>query len=164
MQVNITKPKIEHAEAIRRICSTGWRQTVEGLCSEEYQEQNIEYWYNIEKIQDDIENGTYTHVAIIDSKVVGTIGGAMTGPETGQIFVFYMDPTYRYKGIGKKLLNIFTEDQKQQGATEQVVSVQKDNQYGIPFYEARGFRPIAEKVSETSTGEQLASIRYYREI
>lgn len=33
----ITKPIPEHTEAISKICSDGWRQTVQGIYDEEYQ-------------------------------------------------------------------------------------------------------------------------------
>ncbi|WP_054707296.1 N-acetyltransferase [Bacillus sp. JCM 19041] len=37
------------------------------------------------------------------------------------------------------IIKAITKQQKVLGATEQWVSVQKDNEKGIPFYEAKGF-------------------------
>lgn len=73
-------------------------------------------------------------------EVVGTIGGVLTDGRLSEIYVFYVDAAYRYQGIGKKLLDTFTLEHVKQGATKQVVSVEKGNTLGIPFYEARGFR------------------------
>ncbi|MFZ3579477.1 GNAT family N-acetyltransferase [Virgibacillus sp. DJP39] len=45
-----------------------------------------------------------------------------------EIYVLYVDETYRYKGIGRKLLEALTLQQMNKGATEQWVSVQEGNQ------------------------------------
>jgi len=140
VDILITKATTEHAREISRICSIGWRQTVQGFYSEEYQVKNVEYWYNHKRVVEDIVKGIYTHVAMVDKKVAGTIGGTITEPGVSEIFVFYVDGVYRYKGIGTKLLKAFTEEHLKLGATEQYVSVQEGNQLGIPFYKSRGFQ------------------------
>ncbi|QHJ69901.1 GNAT family N-acetyltransferase [Planococcus halotolerans] len=164
MDVSIIKPTKNHIEAISAICSAGWKQTVEGKLSEEYQEQNIAFWYNHERIRSDMEAGYYTHVALIDSNVTGVIGGGMTNSGVSEVFMLFVDETYRYKGTGRLLLEALTELQKEQGATEQWVSVQEDNQHGIPFYEARGFQLQGKKTERTDTGEEQVSLRYSRQI
>ncbi|WP_090239423.1 GNAT family N-acetyltransferase [Lentibacillus halodurans] len=164
MNVTIAKPQTKHAKAIAAICSSGWKQTVEGKLSEEYQIQNIVYWYNHERVVHDIHNGAYTFTALIDSKVAGVIGGGMIGPNAGEIFVLYVDETYRYKGIGRHLLEVLTQKQMISGAAEQWVSVQKGNQLGIPFYEARGFKCHGRRVTTTETGEKKVALRYSRQV
>ncbi|GAA0459593.1 GNAT family N-acetyltransferase [Alkalibacillus silvisoli] len=144
MDISITKAEPEHTEEISSICSIGWRQTVQGIYSEEYQIKNVEYWYNLKKVKEDIVKGVYTHVAMVDQTVVGTIGGVMTEPSASEIYVFYIDENYRFKGIGKKLLDAFTKDHIRKGATDQYVSVQDGNSLGIPFYKLRGFQQKAE--------------------
>lgn len=85
----------------------------------------MEYWYNLKKIKEDIENGTYTHVAIVNDEVVGTIGGILSGNGISEIYVFYIDQNHRYKGIGTKLLEAFTLEHTKNGATKQAVSVEE---------------------------------------
>ena len=136
----ITKPIPEHTEAICEICSVGWRQTVQGIYDEEYQAKNVAYWYNHEKVLNDIQDGTYTHVALIGGKVVGTIGGVVNKDESSEIYVFYVDEKHRYQGIGAKLLEAFTDEHKKHGANVQYASVQEGNELGIPFYLSKGFR------------------------
>lgn len=162
MNLSIIKPTIESAAAIANICSSGWKQTVEGKLSEDYQHANIAYWYNQKRITSNIENGFYTHVALLDSKVVEVIGGGITNSATGEVFVLYVDENYRYKGIGRKLLQALTQEQKDKGTTEQWISVQEDNQRGIPLYEARGFLYKEKRTILTDTSEQQLSIRYAR--
>ena len=132
--------------------------------SAEYQEENIAFWYNLHRIKKDIQAGFYSHIALIDSKVAGVIGGGMTGPGAAEIFVFYVEEDYRYQGIGRQLLNALTQMQLEKGALEQWVSVQEGNQKGIPFYEARGFLYKGKQEETTSTGEIQASLRYSREL
>lgn len=164
MEMSIVEPAEHHIKAISTICSKGWKQTVEGKLSAEYQELNVAFWYNHERIREDLEAGFYTHVALVDSDVTGVIGGGMTGPGVAEVFVLYMDETYRYRGIGRLLLDALTELQKEQGAVEQWVSVQEDNQRGIPFYEARGFACQGKKSEMTVAGEEQVSLRYSRKI
>ncbi|MUK89286.1 GNAT family N-acetyltransferase [Ornithinibacillus sp. L9] len=140
MNTSIVKAAPEHTKEISRICSIGWQQTVQGIYSEEYQLKNVEYWYNHNRVMEDIVKGIYTHVALVDEKVVGTIGGAMIEQGVSEIYVFYVDELFRYKGIGGRLLDAFTKVHIKKGATEQYVSVQEGNELGIPFYKSRGFQ------------------------
>ncbi|SNZ11689.1 Ribosomal protein S18 acetylase RimI [Terribacillus aidingensis] len=162
--MNLRKPELSHAETIAAICSKGWRQTVAGKLSEDFQRQNVDYWYNLERVKEEIQSGSYRYVAMQAGRVVGVIGGVVTAQTTGEVFVLYVDESARYKGAGKLLLEALTKDQKQQGASEQWVSVQEGNLLGIPFYEARGFRLRGKKINLTETGETQVSLRYYREI
>lgn len=164
MKVEIKKPDAQHAEKISEICSAGWRQTVAGILSEAHQLQNIAFWYNPERVRQDIGAGVYSYIALVENEVAGVIGGGMTAAGTAEVFVLYMDERFRYKGIGRKLLDALTRDQKAQGAVVQWVSVQEGNQLGIPFYEARGFKFQGKKTEETDTGELQVSLRYSRPI
>ena len=162
--MKIQRPKSKHAEAIAKICSNGWRQTVEGLLSEEYQQKTIEHWYNTERVKKDIKAGDYSYIALIDSEVVGVIGGGKTDNHVGEIFVLYVDEKVRYKGVGTKLLDRLTEDQRGAGVLEQWVSVQEGNYRGIPFYEARGFGLKEKRIRITETCEEQVSLRYWRKV
>lgn len=164
LDISIIKPQAKHTEGIANICARGWRQTVEGLLSEEYQVKNVDFWYNHDRVNSDIESGAYSHVAMLDSKVVGVIGGGMTQPTVGEVFVLYVDEVYRYKGIGRQLLEALTRQQLDSGASEQWVSVQEGNRRGIPFYEARGFVFKEKMVTCTETEEKQVSLRYSRQI
>jgi len=162
--IKIIKPQLIHAEAIQYICSNGWKQTVEGVLSEEYQKQNVEQWYNLDRVQKDIEKGSYSYIAMFKSEIVGVIGGGMTKPDVSEVFVLYMEEKYRYQGIGRLLLEALTKDQIALGAKSQWVSVQEGNKRGIPFYEARGFVFQENMVNVTETGEKQVSLRYVRNL
>ena len=98
------KPETVHSKAIVTICSKGWKQTVEGKLSEEYQRKNVDYWYNKERVENDIKEGFYSYITLLNSEVVGVIGGGKTKSNVGEIYVLYVDENIRYKGIGKNYL------------------------------------------------------------
>jgi ribosomal protein S18 acetylase RimI-like enzyme len=164
LDISIVKPETKHTEGIAEICSAGWRQTVEGKLSEKYQKKNVEFWYNHEKVSKDILHGMYSYIALEDQKVVGVVGAGITEPANGEIFVLYVDETYRYMGIGRLLLEKVTKDQQNQGVVKQWVSVQEGNQLGLPFYEARGFSFQHKRLTYTDTNEKQLSLRYARKI
>ncbi len=164
MTLEIRKTEVGDAERIREICSTGWRQTVEGKLSSTFQQQTVNYWYNAEKVKQDIKKGSYSYVVEIDGIVAGVIGGGMTGAKRAEVYVFYIDSEYRYNGVGKALLHKLTEHQKNKGATEQWVSVQADNELGLPFYKARRFVHQSVKKTKSASGEVQVSLRMKRDI
>lgn len=159
----ILKPIPEYAQDIATICADGWRQTVEGRYSQEYQAATAAYWYNVERVRQDIINGIYTHVCLLDSRVVGTIGGDMIEDGTGSIYVLYVEARHRYVGIGTQLLDALTKQQTLQGAKEQCVSVEEGNTRGIPFYEARGFGCKGRNIKRNDeTGDIITTLAYWR--
>lgn len=164
MTLEIRKTEVRDAERIREICSTGWKQTVQGKLSSTFQQQTVNYWYNAEKVEQDIKKGSYSYVAEIDGKVAGVIGGGMTGKKRGEVYVFYIDKEYRYHGTGKALLHKLTEYHQRKGAEEQWASVQADNDLGLPFYKARGFIQQSVKETKSAAGEVQVSLRMKRDI
>lgn len=160
----IRRPEISDALRIAVICSEGWRQTVDGTMSESFQRSIISFWYTEDKVAGDIRRGSYSYVAEVNGVVAGVIGGGMTALDTSEVFVFYVDREYRYRGIGKELLAKITEGHRKRGAVCQWVSVQEGNEHGLPFYEARGFVYQRDKKTKTETGEVQISRRYRREL
>ena len=162
MILDIRKVEVGDTDRIADVCSNGWRETVAGKLSETAQRKIVRHWYNHEKVKSDIKKGSYTYAAVADNRVIGVIGGGMAGKNTGHIFVFYIDRNYRYQGIGKKLLRKLTEHQIQKGAEVQRVSVQKDNELGLPFYQAHGFKVVEEVEASTGTDEIQISLKMQR--
>lgn len=100
------------------------------------------------------------------NKMIGAIAGGLISETAGEIFVLYLNPDRRNVGIGTQLLEALTFQQKEDyQASEQWVSVQKGNQKGIPFYEARGFVFKHEQRGYGSKeAENYTSLRNYRPI
>lgn len=164
MEISIRKVEEKDTERIADICSNGWRETVAGKLSETAQIKTVRHWYNHDKVKSDIKKGGYTYVALADTRVIGVIGGGMSDNRTGHIYVFYIDRKYRYKGIGKKLLDKITHLHKERGALRQKVSVQKDNDLGLPFYKSHRFVTVEEVKADTGTDEKQISLKMERNL
>ncbi|SFJ69321.1 Ribosomal protein S18 acetylase RimI [Halobacillus dabanensis] len=159
-----------HVEGICKVCAKANRATYADLYTESYLEQIIEQFYNPARVLDEVTNkgrewGGYI-VAVEDGQVVGACGGGMIDQSATELYVMYLDPARRNEGIGTKLLDAFTKQQiDRYGATEQWVSVQKGNDRGIPFYEARGFTFSHEsKGYGSEEAAHYTSLRYVRKI
>lgn len=168
--IEVRKAEPKDVEGIAKVCSDGYWATYEDLSSKVYITRIISTFYNRERIHKEVmetsrEWGGY-FVAVDNDEVVGAIGGGMINDTAGEVFVLYINPDRRNEGIGTKLLDVLTKQQKEEfAASEQWVSVAKGNQKGIPFYEAKGF--IFKKEQDTYgnvEGESYTSLRYCRVI
>jgi len=164
VEIKIRKVRVEDSERVAEICRNGWLDTVDDRLSETYKIKNVGFWYTPEKVEQDIRKGQYSFVAVADNIVAGVIGGGMISSRDNEIFVFYMARNYRYMGIGKRLLHVFTEHFKKKGASVQWASVQEGNSPGMPFYESNGFYFQSVKETDTGTGEVQRSLRMKREL
>lgn len=165
--IEVARATSEHVAGICRVCADGWRATYADMYSPKYIERIIAEYYNEERVLKEVtdtgrEWGGY-FVAVEDGKVVGAGGGGMIGERSGEVFVLYVAPDRRNEGIGTRLLDAITQQQKAFGATEQWVSVSKGNRKGIPFYEARGFVFRHEQPAHGNQyGDGYVAVRYRR--
>jgi ribosomal protein S18 acetylase RimI-like enzyme len=169
-EITIRRASRKDAEAITNVLAKSQWFTYEKLYSEDYITKLIDQYYNVQRIEQEIvsinEKWHGYFIAEMFGKIVGVIGGGMTSATEGEVYVFYLDPLMRGMGIGTRLLDFFTKIQKYTyGANDQSVSVAKGNDYGIPFYEARGFIFQHEELAYgTSFEDQDISLKYKREI
>lgn len=165
--IHILKANEAHVKGISKVCSDGNWATYRDIYTKEYIERVIEEFYNEERILKEVTTsdrhwGGY-FVAIEDDKVLGAGGGGMISETEADLYVLYLDPARRNEGIGTLLLNAITWQQKEEfHASKQWVSVQKGNQKGIPFYEARGFVFDREQDGYGNKEEDYRSLRYSR--
>jgi ribosomal protein S18 acetylase RimI-like enzyme len=168
--VTIRRATRNDATAITDVLVASQWFTYKKLYSEDYITKLIDQYYNVKRIEQEIvsinEEWHGYFIAEKNREIVGAIGGGMTSTTAGEVYVFYLDPLMRGMGIGTRLLDFFTKIQKYTyGANEQWVSVAKGNDYGIPFYEARGFVFQHEELAYgTSKEEQDISLKYRRDI
>ncbi|MFD2924724.1 GNAT family N-acetyltransferase [Halobacillus naozhouensis] len=142
--VHVIKAKPNHVQGISEVCSDATRATYKDIYTQEYIERIIKEFYDPERISEEVKTanrqwGGY-FVAVENGEVLGACGGGMISETAGEVFVLYLNPKRRNEGIGTKLLEAVTNQQKSEfHAFEQWVSVQKSNSKGIPFYVAKGF-------------------------
>lgn len=132
------------AQAICDICSSAWRVTYKDLNPPEYIEQVIADFYSLDRVTKECSTSDqHWHgymVAELDGHVLGAIGGGVSEDNLGHIYVLYVHPDHKGKGLGRALVNFLTSHQQETyGISRQQVTVAQNNQMGIPFYEAMGF-------------------------
>jgi ribosomal protein S18 acetylase RimI-like enzyme len=136
----------EDVARICEICSVAYRETYRDLVPADYIERVIRDFYLPERVAGEISPSPPHwfgyQVVEQDGRVLGAAGGGMTGPATGELFVIYLDPTRRNRGLGTLLLDRVVEQVRAAGATEMWVSVTEGNDKGLPFYRARGFTEV----------------------
>jgi ribosomal protein S18 acetylase RimI-like enzyme len=145
-QATVRQATEEDAAAISRICSEAYRVTYAGLLPDEYIERTIADFYNLPRVTREVRPAPPRwfgyQVVQEEGTVLGAAGGGMTGDHRGELFVVYLDPEQRNRGLGTLLLDRVTEQLRQAGATEMWVGVTPGNQRALPFYEARGFQLV----------------------
>lgn len=129
----------------------------------------IDRYYNLERLAEEIAtiNASWHGYIVAEDagQIIGVIGGGMRNHVEGEVYVLYLHPEKREKGIGTKLLNHLTDIQKDlYNAKVQWVAVAKGNHYGIPFYEARGFIFQYASPSYAALDEHDISLWYQRNI
>lgn len=144
------------ASAIGAVCREGFAASSRGLLSPSTIEQQAAAYYAPDRMRGEILTAGeeprwqgYVVAATGAGEVLGAAGGGVTPDGAGQVFVLYLDPALRGRGVGTALLDFVTAQQRSAGATEQWVSVTDGNQLGIPFYLARGF-VVRDKVPYTT--------------
>ncbi|NYF25235.1 N-acetyltransferase [Sporosarcina sp. JAI121] len=166
----IRRARRNDAIAVTDVLVKSQRFTYEKLYSKDYINKLIDHYYNVERIEQEIvsisEKWHGYFIAECQGKILGAIGGGMKDDTSGEVYVFYLQPELRGKGIGTRLLDFYTKIQKYTyGAKEQWVSVAKGNEYGIPFYEARGFIFQHEEPAYGTSIEELdVSMKYRRNL
>lgn len=129
----------------------------------------IDRYYNLERLAEEIACITPKWhgyiVAEYEKEIIGVIGGGMRDMFDGEVYVLYLHPEKRHLGVGTQLLDYLTKIQKfTYGAIEQWVAVAKGNNYGIPFYEAKGFIFEYASPSYAPIDEDDLSLWYKRKI
>ncbi|MFC5631407.1 MULTISPECIES: GNAT family N-acetyltransferase [Streptococcus] len=141
----IRRAELKDVPQIMDICSRGWQETYKDLVPHSYIDQVIEEYYNEERVTKDVlDNSPYYYgywVAVEDDKVLGCIGGGIDDNNEGHIYVLYVDPNLKRRGIGSHLVDAFTAYQKETYGIEQqwITSAMEGNQIGLSFYEKQGF-------------------------
>jgi GNAT superfamily N-acetyltransferase len=165
--IHIQKANQTHIKGIKKVCSDGYWATYKEIYAKNYIERVIEEFYNEERILKEVTTsdrywGGY-FIAVENGEVLGAGGGGMIGDTEGELFVLYLDPSRRNEGIGTLLLEAITQQQKEEfQAGRQWVSVQKGNEKGIPFYEARGFLYESEQEVYGNEKGEYRALRYAR--
>lgn len=163
-KIEIRKARPGDARALARVLSTSYRDTMRGLETRAEVEQVIERLYTPAALRQEIQkpgwNGYY--VAVHDGEVIGAGGGAFLPPDSSELYVLYIHPRWRHRGVGRRLLHAVTAEMVEQGADEQWVTVHPKNEKGLPFYRQLGFEAAGELEPRAVGGSGMDSRRMLR--
>lgn len=135
--MNIVKAKPEDSNKIARLIKTGWNSAYKGLIADDFlnnmnEEKMSEGW------KDDINKNQNIYVYKVEDEILGVIrfGKAEDNSlvDTGEIYVLYVKPAEKRKGIGSKLLSFAKNELLKQGYKKMIVWCLKGNTQGSNFY------------------------------
>ena len=140
MSIVIRKAELADIAGIRQVAKWSWNATYKELIPEKIQQLFLERAYQDEVLRKRIRNHLFL-VAEDHGRVIGFASGQKRGNQ-GELSSIYLLPEYQRKGIGSELLNRFISLLSPVDSI--IVEVEKGNRIGENFYEARGFRLVAE--------------------
>lgn len=94
-------------------------------------------------------------VAILDKRLVGTIGLQKHSENTGYIRRMAVAKNMRRKGIGEKLLETLIQFAQKSGYKELCAGLVKENTIAIKFYKKHGFKKYKIPKDLKQLGEEI---------
>jgi ribosomal protein S18 acetylase RimI-like enzyme len=128
---------------ICEICSVACWETYRDLLPTAFIERTIRDFYEPDRVGREVEAKPprWLGYQVVEEagRVLGTAGGGITARGVGELYVIYLDPRERNRGLGTLLLDRVVDQLTEAGATEIRLGVIRGNERGLPFYRARGF-------------------------
>ncbi|GIF77988.1 GNAT family N-acetyltransferase [Asanoa siamensis] len=152
---------------ICEICAVAYRETYRDLLPADFVERTIRDFYQPDRVAREVAANPphwYGYQVVEEAgRVLGAAGGGIGEPGVGELYVIYLDPAERNRGLGTLLLDRVVDQLTEGGAREIWVRVIEGNDRGIPFYRARGFE-VVETVPTFSSrpDENIRSLRMRR--
>ena len=156
MKYTIRKMQKEDISSVQHVAKTSWNSTYEGIIPLAIQERFLNSAYNNEMMLRRLKH-SFLFVAEVDEKVVGFANFSPV-KEEGEVELgaIYLYPEYQGMGIGTSLLREGIEGIE--GVKKIYINVEKDNNSGITFYNAKGFEVVSE-FEDDFEGHILKTVR-----
>lgn len=156
MEYIIRDMKANDITQIQHVAKTSWNHTYEGIIPIHIQENFLQSAYSNDMMQKRLEH-SHMFVAEADNRIVGFANFSPI-KDRGEVELgaIYLYPDYQGKGIGSALLQEGLK--KVKGIKEVYINVEKENQIGRHFYEAKGFKVVSE-FDDPFDGHILKTIR-----
>jgi ribosomal protein S18 acetylase RimI-like enzyme len=148
--MNVREADEGDIEGIRGVAHRSWERDYPGILSRETIVETVEEWYGPDRLAFDIgSNDAHVLVASGNDGVIG-FAHAVGESGTGTLLRLYVDPEYRGRGVGTRLLEAACGALADAGCTDVEAMVLEANKPGNAFYRGFGFEPDRE--SETTIG------------
>ena len=146
---NIVKPEINDSLEIAKLIKNAWNSAYRGIISDEYLEN-----MDVEKISKSWNKGIESdkdniYVYRENNQIKGVIRFGKTEDlflkNTGEVFVLYVKPEEKRKGIGTILLEFAKNKFMEAGYDKMIIWCLKGNKQGSNFYKKHGGEKIKER-------------------
>ena len=147
---------VEDVMSVQDVANKSWFATYEGIIPREIQEDFLRVAYSEEMLERRLES-SHVFVAEVADEVVGFVDfSPVDAAGRVELQAIYLYPAMQGEGMGTALLRKGIA--KLDGVKEVVVEVEEENLIGRQFYEAKGFKMVAE-YDEDFAGYVLKTIQ-----
>lgn len=156
LTVKIREMRDADIQKVQEIAKVSWHDTYEGIIPLNIQDNFLEFAYNDAQMKRRLEQSVI-YVAEVEGQVVGFANYSQISKEGKvELSAIYLHPNSQGVGIGTALLKEAAVNL--QGLKEIYINVEKENQIGLNFYEAKGFE-IIDEFDDDFDGHILKTIR-----
>jgi len=130
---------------VREIAQITWPITYREILSSEQLDFMFEWMYNLETLQNQVEDGQLFYVLKENEKPLGFIGLELFTPEKNELKIqkIYVLPDNQAKGVGRKLIEKAVEIAQEKGIENVILNVNRFNK-AVSFYQKLGFKITSE--------------------
>lgn len=158
--MQITRPKPENAEKLKKVALKTWKETYKDIFTEETIEEVVNDWYAEEDLKQQFKD-PYFYIAKESDELVGYIHATIE-EDILKLHRLYILPGYWGQGIGTQLYEKI-ESEAEPKADKIKLEVLKENNVGKSFYNNKGFR--IEKIEDVELkGEEATQLKMEKEL
>lgn len=143
-------------EQVQQVAKASWNHTYQGIIPEKIQENFLTSAYSYGMMQKRLV-GSFIFIAEVDGKIIGFANfSPVKAKGEIELAAIYLQPEHQGKGIGTSFLQ--EGIQQIEGIKEVFINVEKENQVGLRFYQAKGFVVVSE-FDDDFDGHILKTVR-----
>jgi ribosomal protein S18 acetylase RimI-like enzyme len=139
---------------IQKIAHQTWPSTFAGILSIEQIDYMLNWMYDLQLLESQMEQGHGFLVAEEDGAAIGFAGYELNhlAGSLSKLHKLYLLPSSQGKGVGKALLLEVAKRAREAGQKSLVLNVNKYNKKAIDFYRVLGFVTIWQEVNDIGSG------------
>ena len=138
---------------VHEIAHLTWPDTFKEILSKDQIEYMLNWMYNLNLLENQVDQGHLFFVAEHEGKPAGFIGIEPNHPEKGitKIHKIYILPSMQGMGIGKKLIDHVIDLSVQSNISALLLNVNRFNN-AVHFYKSQGFEILHEENIDIGNG------------
>ena len=139
---------------IQKIAQHTWPSTFAGILSSEQIDYMLNWMYNLQLLESQMDKGHGFLVAEEDGIAIGFAGYELNhlAGSLSKLHKLYLLPSSQGNGVGKALLLEVAKRAREAGQKSLVLNVNKQNKKAIDFYRVLGFVTIRQEVNDIGSG------------